>query len=297
MRWIPLLLTLAFSAWSCAREEAPGTPSPPAPSVVVGRVVDDSGEGVASVQLTLSDTTRFTGYVDSHGCGTYHPQGSAETGPDGRFRVELPFTPNMVSISQAPKDFDASSSWLRVTPGEEVSLTVQRIHWLVYEGQVVDETGAPLAQVHVDQGESTDAGGHFQLKVRADSAHDQFRFRKMGFKPIFVPEGELAKVTLRERRTLVTVKLLDKTTKEPAGSLFRVSAHRGSERLSFCTAGDMAMTHEPVGGQCVLDAEPGQVELRVEDKPVRMIEVTAAPQEVTLEVSPPPALPPGSNPY
>ena len=44
--------------------------TPQVPSVVEGRVVDGSGEGLAQVTLTLTDTTRLSGHVDSAGCGT-----------------------------------------------------------------------------------------------------------------------------------------------------------------------------------------------------------------------------------
>ncbi|WP_257449217.1 carboxypeptidase-like regulatory domain-containing protein [Archangium lipolyticum] len=258
-------------------------------------MVDDSGEGVAHVSLTLTDTTRLSGHVDKNGCGTYHPQESVWTGPDGRFRAELPFTPNEVSVSQAPDDFDPPRNRLPVMPGEEMTVTLRRIAWLVYEGQVVDAQGVPLAQVRIEPGESTDDSGHFKFKLRPEVPPEQFRFRKMGFKPVFVPAGETAKVVLRERRTLVKVKLLDEKTKQPAGGLYRVAAYRGGERLSFCTAGDVEVTHEPAVGECTLDAEPGPVELRVEGKPVRRLEVAVAPQEVSLEVAPPP--PPPGNPY
>lgn len=274
MSWFFLVLAVVNAA------------TPQVPSVVEGRVVDGSGEGVAQVALTLTDTSRLSGHVDSAGCGTYHPQEDVWTGADGRFRAELPFTPNTLAVSQAPEDFDPPSAPLPVTPGQAVTVTLRRIAWIVYEGQVVDAQDAPLAGVDIAPGGRTGDSGHFQFKLRPEVPRERFRFRKLGFKPVFVPVGEMAKVVLRERRTLVKVKLLDKKTKQPARGLYRVAAYLGGERLSFCSAGDVEVTHEPAVGECTLDAEPGTVELRVDGAPVRSLEVAHTPREVTLELGP-----------
>jgi hypothetical protein len=281
-----LPLTLIATLGTNTQVKATGPHRPPVPSVVEGRVVDEAGTGIKDVGLWLVDTTRFSGYVDPNGCGTYHPQETVWTGPDGRFRAELPFTPTEVSVSQAPEDFEGPSDPQLVISGKEIGVTLKRIHWIFYEGQVVDEQGAPLAQVRIDPHARTDDAGRFQIKLHPRSPPETFRFRKIGFKPIVVPAGELAKVVLRERRTLVKVKLLDTKTKKPVEELYRISAYRGDELLSYCSAGTVTLTHEPTDGECTLDADPGKVELRVEGGPIRKIKVTAAPQEVTLEVKP-----------
>ncbi|MFY0567331.1 hypothetical protein ACN28E_26375 [Archangium lansingense] len=272
MRWFFLVLALTVPLGGHAR-------------VVEGRVVDEAGEGIAQVTLRLTDTTRLSGYVDSAGCGTYHPMELVWTEADGRFRAELPFTPNEVEVSQVPEDFYTPTEPLPVTPGQEVVVRLRRIPWLIYEGQVVDEQGAPLVQVDIEPGGRTDDTGRFKFKLRPEVPHERFRFRKMGFKPLFVPEGETAKVVLRERRALVKVKLLDKKTKQPVGGLYRVAAYLGGERLSFCSAGDVEVTHEPAVGECTLDVEPGLVELHVDGKPVSNLKMASAPREVSLEVT------------
>jgi hypothetical protein len=256
------------------------------PSVVEGRVVDDSGEGVPNVDLMLTDTAHLSGYVDPQGCGTYHPQEHVTSGPDGRFHAQLPFTPTEASVEFTPEDFASRPEWIPVAPGQEVKVTVRRIHWRTYEGQVVDDQGAPLAQVRIEPGGSTNDTGHFQLKLDPERQPGSFRFRKMGFKPLVLPGEPPERVMLRERRTFVTVKLVDAKTKQPVGGLNRISAYHGEELLSFCTAGDMATTHEAAEGQCVLDADPGLVQLRLEQKPVRTLKVSTAPQEVTIPVKP-----------
>jgi len=287
MHWFLLPFTMIATLGNSAPVKASGPHSPPVPSVVAGRVVDESGKGMENVGLAFTDTTRFSGYVDSNGCGTYHPRETVWTGPEGRFRAELPFTPVEVEVAEAPEDFAGPREPQLVILGKEVEVTLKRIHWIFYEGQVLDEQGAPLPQVRIDPYARTDDAGRFKLKLHPDSPPEKFRFRKIGFKPILVPAGELAKVVLRERRTMVTVKLLDVKTKQPSGDTYRINAYRGDELLSYCSAGDVTLTHEPTAAECTLDADPGKVELRVEGAPVRkIIKVDAAPQVVTLEVPP-----------
>jgi hypothetical protein len=263
--------------------------SPPVPSVVEGRVVDEDGKGLENVGVHFIDTSRLSGYVDSNGCGTYHPQETIWTGPEGRFREQLKFTPVEWEVTDVPQDFEGPREPQLVIVGKEVLVTLKRIQWIFHEGQVVDEKGAPVPQVRIDQYASTDDTGHFQLKLHPRSPPEKFRIRKIGFKPIFVSTGELAKVVLRERRTLVTLKLVEVKTKQPMESTYRISAYRGDELLSYCSAGDVTLTHEPAVGECTLDVDPGKVELRVEGVPVRKtLKVDASPQVVTLEVPPRP---------
>ena len=257
-------------------------------------MVDGAGSGVGGVTLTLTDTTRNSGYVDSQGCGTYHPMETVYSDSGGRFRAELTFTPNIVTVDHAPEDFDWPRGDLPVPAGQPLEVTLRRIAWLTYEGQVVDAQGAPLAGVNITPGGKTDETGHFKLRLDPEDKHQELRFRKIGFTPLMVPREKTAWVVLREQRALLTVKLVDKATKQPAvARLYRVEAYRGTERLSYCTAGDPKLTHESAAGECTLDAEPGELELRLEGKPVRKLQVTGAPRTLTFEVTP---SPPGGEP-
>ncbi|HEX8700199.1 MAG TPA: hypothetical protein VF815_15240 [Myxococcaceae bacterium] len=287
MRWLLPLLTLLSTLGSFQRAVASDAHAPPVPSVVEGRVVDEAGVGVAGMTLGLMDTTRLSGHVDSQGCGTYHPSEVAYTDSNGRFRAELSFTPNVLEVHHGPEDFDWPRDNLPVTAGQPIEVKVRRIAWVTYEGQVVDEQGAPVAGANIETGAKTDETGHFKLKLDPEDKYEQLRFRKIGFKPVMVPLAKTAWVQLRERRTLITVKLVDTGTKQPAVQrLYRVEAYRGNERISYCTAGDPKLTHEPAEGECTLDAEPGQLELKVDLKVVRKLRITNAPQTLTFEVPP-----------
>ncbi len=290
MRCLLPLLALLSTLGSFQRAAASDARSPPVPSVVEGRVVDEAGVGVEGMTLGLMDTTRLSGHVDIRGCGTYHPQETVYTDSSGRFRAELSFTPNVVEVEHGPSDFDWPSGDQPVTAGQPIEVKVRRIAWVTYEGQVVDDQGTPLAGVNIETGAKTDETGHFKFRLDPEDKYEQLRFRKMGFKPIVVPLAKTAWVQLRERRALITVKLVEKGTQKPAAQrLYSVEAYRGTERLSYCMAGDATLTHEPAEGECTLDAEPGQIELRVERKVVRKLRVTDAPQTLTFEVTPPEA--------
>jgi hypothetical protein len=259
---------------------------PPKPSVIEGRVVDGEGVGVENMELRLMDTTRLSGYVDSQGCGTYHPMKTVYSGMNGRFREELPFTPNTVEVDYGPEGFALPQGTLPVTAGQPLEVKVRRIAWVTYEGQVVDDQGTPLAGVSLDLGGKTDETGHFKLRLDPEEDHEQLRLRKIGFKPVVVPLEETVRVVLRERRALLTVKLVDKGTRQPVVErMYRVEAYQGAERLSYCTAGDMTLTHEPAEGECTLDADPGQIELMIDRKVVHKVKVTGAPQTLTFEVA------------
>jgi hypothetical protein len=288
MRWIPHLLALLFTLGGFQHALAADHRSPPVPSVVEGRVVDQAGVGVEGMTLGLMDTTRLSGHVDSQGCGTYHPSEVVYTDSNGRFRAELSFTPNVVEVEHGPEDFDWPRGDLPVTAGQPIEVKVRRIAWVTYEGQVVDAQGAPVAGVNIETGARTDETGHFKLKLDPERKYEQLRFRKIGFKPVMVPLEKTAWVQLRERRALITVKLVEKGTQQPAVQrLYRVEAYRGTERLSYCTAGEAKLTHEPAEGECTLDAEPGEIELKIDLKVVRKLKVKDAPLTLTFEVTPP----------
>lgn len=284
MRWLPYLLAVLFTLGASQRAVASDPHRPGVPSVIEGRVVDGAGVGVEHVSLTLMDTTRLSGHVDSRGCGTYHPMETVYSDAQGRFRAELSFTPNIMEVQHGPEDFDWPRGELPVTAGRPIEVTVRRIAWVTHEGRVVDDQGTPLAGVNVSSGGKTDETGHFKLRLDPERAPLELRFRKMGFNPIVVPIAETARVVLRERRTLVTVKLVDKATKQPAlARLYRVEVLRGTERISYCTAGDTKLTHEPAEGECTLDVEPGDVDLSIDGKVVRTLKITRAPLTLTLE--------------
>lgn len=255
--------------------------------MIEGRVVDDAGVGVEHVTLRLTDTTRLSGHVDSQGCGTYHPMETVYTDANGRFRAELSFTPNIATVEHAQEDFDWPEDDLPVTVGQPLEVKVRRIAWVTHEGQVVDDQEAPVAGVSIETGAKTDEAGRFKLKLDPERKYEQLRFRKIGFKPVMVPLAKTAWVQLRERRALITVKLVEKGTQQPAVQrLYRVEAYRGTERISYCTAGDVTVTHESAAGECTLDADPGRLELQVDRKVMRKLRVTDAPQTLTFEVAP-----------
>ncbi|MBE2249118.1 MAG: carboxypeptidase regulatory-like domain-containing protein [Myxococcus sp.] len=261
------------------------------PTVVTGRVTDETGRGLVAVSVTLIDGSKRSGYVDPHGCGTYYAQETVLTGADGRFTATLPFLPTRARVEPL--------QWVRfpedpvvVRPGEPLRLVGQSIPHRVVTGVVVDDAGAPVVGARVvgsSASTTTDAVGRFAFEL-PEPASGEFRVRRMGFRPVVLSAAALDRVVLQERRPLVTVTVVDAATKQPVTQLTSVSLWQGAERLSFCSAGRADETHEATNGACTLDAEPGAVTLKVDDQPVRSVRVTKAPQQaltVTVTLAPP----------
>lgn len=269
---------------SCAREPVGAAAAEGFP--VEGRVTDEHGAGLAGVDVTFTDTLHRSGYVDPQGCGTYYPQERLRTDDEGRFSARLPFQPTeVVASGQLPWLRFSREPW-RVTPGALIELEATSIPHHEVHGLVVDESGQPIAGALIELPQvRTDAQGRFSAEV-PDSAGDETRVRRMGFRPLVVPMTALERVVL-PRRSLVTVTLLDEPGGAPVSGLRQVSLWREGERQSFCTAGEARLTHEPNEGECTLDAEPGTVELRVDGVPLKTLSVTAAPQAVQLRLAPP----------
>lgn len=271
----PCLLVLSVLAF-------PPDAGPPVPSTVSGHVVDQNGAPVAGYELTFSDTRRFTGQVIA-GCGTYHPQEHVTTNADGSFDAGLRFTPNSVSLNEAPDGYEPRTRPEPLDPSKPIELRVYKVPFVTVNGTVVDAQGAPVAGASLggNYGEVvSDDAGRFKLETRTDKPAP-VRVRKMGFKPLDVPPASLEHVVLKIRRTLLTVKVLDPKTKQPVHGL-RVSAFAGNDLVSYCTAGDVDFTHEPNAGECTLDADPGSIELRA-GATRRKLKVAGNRQPVTLE--------------
>lgn len=275
-----------------------GAGAPPdggTPTRVTGRVTDDTGRPLASLEVRLTDTTRFSGHVDARGCGTYYVEESVFTDADGRFSATLPFRPNRAILEDQewvkfPRD-------LRVDPDAPILLVGRAIPHRTLTGVVVDEAGQPIAEARVEPPNTvwtrTDSQGRFTLET-GDPPPAELRIRRMGFKPLFVPSSASAKVVLTERRALVTVTVLDPQTKQPVERFVTVSLWKGDERMSFCTAGRPNETHEAQVGTCVLDTDPGTITLKLDNVVKQTLKVVgAAPQAVTVTAAPfvPPAFP------
>lgn len=275
-----LLAFVAFSAGAKPPKPDGGVP----PTVVTGRVVDDTGAGVPDVMVTLTDTTRLSGYVDARGCATYHPQYDLVTDAQGRFSATLPFRPNTARVD--------NQRWLRfpievaIDASRPITITGAVTPHRTWTGRVVDEEGKPVAEARVGPPNGsftrTDAEGRYTLELE-DPPPDEFRVRRMGFKPLVIPSKGAATVVLKERRALLTVTVLEASTNQPVSSaLVQVAAFIGDERQSFCTAGRPDETHEAAAGTCVLDSDAGEVTLRLDGVPTRTLRVTTAPQAVTV---------------
>lgn len=291
-----LLALIAITAAAQPRREA--DPDGGVPTSLTGRVVDETGAGVADVVVTLMDTTRLSGHVDARGCGTYYRQHTAVTDADGRFSASLSFRPNRAMVES--RGWVRFPSDLAIDVTKPITITGRTTPHRTWDGTVVDAEGKPVAEAHVGPPNGmftrTDADGRYSLDLE-DPAPDEFRIRRIGFKPLLVAPKSGATIVLKERRTLLTVTVLDPATKQPVTSPFvQVTAFLGGERQSFCTAGRPEETHEPTMGACVLDSDPGLVTLRIENVDVKTLRVAGAPQAVT--VTGPPARPPVTgNPY
>ncbi|MBM4781332.1 MAG: hypothetical protein GQE15_26910 [Archangiaceae bacterium] len=295
MRTALLLACLAGAAVAQPRRQA--DPDGGVPTSVTGRVVDETGAGVANVVVTLTDTTRLSGYVDALGCGTYYRQHDAVTDADGRFSAALSFRPNRAVVEKR--------GWLRfpseiaIDARRPILITASVTPHRTWTGTVVDAEGKPVAQARVGPLNGsftrTDAEGRYTLEIE-DPQPAEFRVRRIGFKPLMVPTKEADTVVLKERRALLTVTVLDPATKQPVSSPFvQVAAFIGAERQGFCTAGRPEETSEPTMGTCVLDADPGLVTLRIDNVEVQTVRVTTAPQALT--VTAPARAPVTGNPY
>lgn len=293
-----LIITLGLLT-ACDARSRPPPEAPGATFTVEGRVVNDRGDGLAGVHLRLIDTTRLSGHVDQHGCGTYYPERSVETDATGRFSASLPFQPTAVVAWGSTPWHHFSDSLHDVVRGAPILLTVPFVPHHEVHGLVVDEAGQPVPEARIEAaGVRTGADGRFTAEV-PDDGPSETRVRRMGYRPLVVPFSEADRIVL-QRRPMVTVTLVSTDSGEPLLELRRVSLWKGDESLSFCTAGDPATTHEPAPGECSLDAEPGAIELRIDDVPVQRLRVTAAPQSVRVKVAPRPPTPPlapGDNGY
>jgi hypothetical protein len=277
MTWL-LALTLAAS---------PDAP-PPVPTMVDGLVVDQDGKPVGQVALEFYDTTRLAPGRHAGGCGTVHPSFAANSDDQGRIHVQLPFKPTQVQVEGKPDDVDAPPGLVAVPDGQPLELKLHRGSFFDADGTVVDGSGAPLANVHLNTNEvatTTGEDGRFHLRLRHDR-DSTVRVRKIGFKPVTLDADKLVKIILTEKRPLVTVKVVDPQTRQPA-RYASVALWRGNERLSYCTAGDPTITHEPNPGECTLDAEPGELELRVYQSK-RTLKIGASDSSLTIEEQEPP---------
>lgn len=284
MRASVLLLLVALTA-----EAKPPRPDGGVPTKVTGRVVDETGAGVADLTVTLTDTTQLSGYVDAMGCATYHPQFDTVTNAEGRFSATPPFRPNHVRVE--------SRGWLRfppefeVDPSRPITITATTIPHHTWAGRVVDAEGKPVADVRVGPNNGrltrTDADGRWVLELK-DPAPDEFRIRRIGFKPLVVSSSSAETVVLKERRALLTITVLDPTKQPVTSPSVQVTALLGNERQSFCTAGAPDETHESAPGQCVLDSDPGVATLFIDGVEVQTVRVTGAPQALTVTVPPRP---------
>lgn len=273
---IPLGLLAACDARSVAPTDAPATTF-----TVEGRVVDDRGDGLAGVSLRLIDTTRLSGHVDKRGCGTYYPERSVETDATGRFSASLPFQPTAVIAWGSTPWHHFSNAMHDVARGEPILLTVPFIPHHEVRGLVLDEDGHPIPEARIEAaGVRTDADGRFIAEL-PDDGPTETRVRRMGYRPLVVPFSEADRIVL-PRRPMVTVTVVDPQTNEPRADAVMVSLWRGEERFSFCTAGNPDVTHEPAVGECSLDAEPGDVELRLENRLITTLQVTNAPMAVRV---------------
>lgn len=268
----------------------------PVSVTVQGRVVDQDGLGLAGVFVTLIDAKRLTGHFDARGCGTFHPQQRVESDAAGRFSAVLTFQPTRVVVSGQLSWVELPSAMLPVTAGEPIVITARSIRHRTLSGQVVDAEGRPVAGVRVladgpSSSVKSDEQGRFELETE-DPPPARFRARRMGYRPAVVESvNELQRLVL-DRRPMVTVNVREPSG-EPVMRGVVVSLWQNGARLSFCTAGDVALTHEPVTGTCALDAERGTVELQLDYKAVATLTVNEAQLSVTVEA---PLEPPAPQP-
>ncbi|MEW6433064.1 MAG: hypothetical protein AB1730_16290 [Myxococcota bacterium] len=118
----------------------------------------------------------------------------------------------------------------------------------------------------------------------ADDGPTTLRVRRMGYRPAIVPADAAERVVLQSR-PMVTVTVLDASTRQPVADTVEVSQWQAGERLRFCTAGPTHITHEAAAGACALDAEPGTVELRIDGIPVKVLHVEGSAMAVTVTLT------------
>ena len=280
-----IAVALAVGCSSCD----PQRPKPGA--VVSGAVYGDHGAPVAGANLWFVDTAHLdTTKRHVGGCGTVYPQAHVFTDAVGRFDAELAFVPTQVSVS-GPGDAYDPLEQLDVTGGVPSRLTLHAIDWQVVDVRATDASGTPLADVRVGYAAKTDATGTARFKVRRGQLVGEYRIRKIGFEPFMAGPESLGALVLKDRRTLVKVRV-------PAATDMRmVEAWQSGQKVSFCTAGDPLVTHEPEAGACTLDAAVGRLQLRIEGKVVKELDVRETPLEVTVEAPPLPPPAPAGNPY
>ncbi len=255
-------------------------------------MVADDGAPIANAEVRVMDMTRLSGFVDRGGCGTHYPEVSATTDADGRFSVTAPFAPSHVLVSVNDPWARPSQEPQRVGSGD-LTVTVPRQPHRAVSGLIEDASGAPVAGASVmalgplGVGTRSDERGHFAFEV-AEPPPAEFRVRRMGFRPQVVALADLPRVVLASPRPLITVTVIDEHTHQPFSDIVKVSAFQGQERLSFCSAGAPSMTHEPAVGACTLDAEPGDLELRLEGGGTTHLVVKAPRTAVTMGFTPPP---------
>jgi len=260
---------------------------------LTGRIVDQNGVQYGNVDFMLWDTTRLSGHSDGH-CGTYYPQQNGWTEDGGAFSITVPFQPNRLSYSSGlPEWTDPLVDEIEVKPGEEIIFNVQTIAHEEVKGRVVDAQGVAVSGAHIASSAArystpdSDATGAFSFEVKSPAAGN-VRVRRMGFEPVIADFSALNPVRLEQRRALITITIVDETTWNPlSDDLVMITAFRGGERQSFCTAGEMGLTHESRDGECTLDASLGDIELRAGETTTWLHLNDATPKWVTVFVKRP----------
>lgn len=273
------LLVFGFRAFKSTLHQLYDDQVPAAPAVpctITGRVHDGEGNPVPAAQLRFVDTT---GTTSTH--FVMHPRTKQISADDaGVFSVSLPFTPNRATVSGG-HDY-RNLDWTDVPSPDAgpMEFVLPKILWANIEAHVTDETGAPLEEVHVGPAQyTTNDAGFVQFELLPEAVPTSFRIRKMGFKPVNLDRSQLGAIVLRDRRTLVSVKLVDASTGAPLKGRQKVTAQLHDELVSFCTT-------DAATSSCTLDADPGttDLELLVGKRSVKSVAVGSTTLEVVLNV-------------
>jgi hypothetical protein len=273
------LLVLGYRASSASIHQLYDDQVPAAPAVpctITGRVHDGEGNPVPAAQLRFVDTT---GTTSTH--FVMHPRTKQISADDaGVFSVSLPFTPNRATVSGG-HDY-RQLDWTSVPSPDAgaMEFVLPKIAWAHIEAHVTDEAGVPLEEVHVGPGQdTTNDAGWVRFELLPEDVPTSFRVRKMGFKPVNLERSQLGAIVLRDRRTLVSVKLVDASTGAPLKGRKKVTAQLHDDLVSFCTT-------DAATSSCTLDADPGtaDLELLVGKRAVKSVAVGNTALEVVLNV-------------